>query len=185
MSHHAVQRRGQQVALRLVPAPKVKGDCNGEPGYCAVYTCRENLVLEVTRAGSIHVLPTPHQPSVYLHVRQMRSKLVTPEVRALWDAEDDAISDATVGRSDWMIERYGSVCWRDVRKVLGEDATQEQLGEVWQVTRQRIEQYAANGERVLRSALGDGDSRPHGPYDLREILDALPHGSAVRPVEKT
>lgn len=145
----------KQVRLPLYNAPpRIVGDCDGAPGACLVFSCAENVTLRVTRAGSIHV-PGTH---LYLPLHATSDRTVAPEVRALYATEDDPLTDAVCERVDWLVGQYGSTCWRDVRRALGVNATQEAIGRVWCVSSQAVSLWECEArEAIKRAHEGEGE----------------------------
>lgn len=143
----------KQVSLPLYNGPpRIVGDCDGQPGVCLVMRCRENLTLQVTRAGSIRIPGS----GVCLPVRVTSDGVgpVSRAVRALCSNDDDPVTEAVLARVERLMARYGSTCWRDVQRVLGPEPTLEQLAEVWEVTNQAVSLWEHGARERVREELG-------------------------------
>lgn len=130
--------------LTLEPGERWGGEgCDSGPGDCTVFRCLENLTCDYSHAGSLHVPATPgRHDAVTLPAKRNGERNVE-------QADMARAYTAMRVRRYWLLERWGTVCRRDLSEL-----TQAEVGEVMGVTRQRVEQMERKqrGNAAMRKA---------------------------------
>jgi hypothetical protein len=159
---------------------KVQGrGCNSGPGMCLAFRCIENLSMEVTLAGSIHVPATPGR-CAELSIPVERDS----EHDVQWQGEqahlgpgpwpvtwtaDRQLTFAVVTRTLWLVRTWGSNCVRDLKGL-----TQKQVGQVLGLTKQRVDQLEQSGKAAIKGSTTldqDGNRVPWARAILGEYAE--------------
>ncbi len=152
------QRRRDRgrAAGTLPPRPSTRAECADAPRPCPWVSCRFNLALEVTAAGSIR-LNGPHGRSLY-HAAGARAVAGFTEtaVAHLATLDDSCALD---------VAARGYVAREDPTLGDGRARTLEEVGELIGLTRERVRQIERRPRAVEETprAVRSGPRRPSAP----------------------
>lgn len=137
---------------------KVQGrGCNSGPGMCLAFRCIENLSMEVTLAGSIHVPATPGRCAELsipverdsehdVHWDEGKQAHLGPGPWPVTWTADRQLTFAVVTRTLWLVRTWGSNCVRDLKGL-----TQKEVGQVLGLTKQRVDQLEQSGKAAMKA----------------------------------
>jgi hypothetical protein len=139
--------------LRLYPSD-LPQSCPGYAGICLHLMCRENLIVDITPAGSLHIPATPGRTSpITIPVRRANSgqQDVIRAVRKLASRRMDPVTNRVLSRADYLERTIGTVCLRWYqRELAGQALSQDKVGEILGVSGQRADQVERIAMRKLR-----------------------------------
>lgn len=142
----------RSLALRLTPSD-TPARCPGYGGVCLHLLCRENLIVEITPSGSIHVPATPGRvDAVTLPAKRLKTgqSEVARLSRMLGSRRMDPVTNRVLARAHYLASGWGGVCLRWLERQRAGEMQRHEVAAVQGVTKQRVQQIEAAAMRKLR-----------------------------------